>query len=404
MKILFISPVFPFSGGSGSEIRSHQIYAELKSFATVDVLSSHFLEIDEARLAQFREQHSHLGHIKVPRFFPFFLKNRALDDKLKRILVQGNYDFIVVRYYITAFGLGLFGHSRLVLDCDDCGLELMAQFLRKQREARHFALVRWAVVGLHYLGYRKLYRSNLARAHSALFAKASSRIEWRHNFHLLPNRISQTIVPARGTPADADQIPPKVLFVGLLAYPANFEGVDHFVDHIWPAVRRSVGNAVFKIVGGGLPPHLRTKWSTVAGIELCGFVKDIEAVYGDVLFSVSPVYQGSGTHIKVMESLLRGKTMVVTPMSHRGYEQTLVDGESILVAHTDARFSDLIVQLLQQPQWRAQLGASGRESVLKNHTTENSVPILNGLLQAAFTGAQVNPLPGPVDVAEAAQT
>jgi glycosyltransferase involved in cell wall biosynthesis len=383
MKVLLVTPAFPFRQGSGSEIRTHQVYRELCAMAQVDVLSCHFQDVDARKVSQFGGGERYRGHIRIGRYYPFYLRNQRLHPKLADLLREGRYDFVVVRYYSTAFGLGLFGRPELILDCDDCGLELMVQYQERMR-AGLFGWLTGAVSGLHALGYRHRYRSNLSRVRHVLFAKASSQLAWQDNFHLLPNRVSarDCVAPA----AVPDGQPVKILFVGLLAYPPNFEGVDRFIERVWPTVARLRPDTVFKVAGGGLPPPLREKWAAVPGVQLCGFVPDIEEAYADAAFSISPVYAGSGTHIKVMESLLRARTMVLTPMAQRGYEQVLRHGESLLVGETDAQFGEQVLRLIDDVGLRRGLAARGREQVLRHFAVENTPPVITPLLAPDATG------------------
>lgn len=364
-------------------MRSYQIYNDLREFATVDFVSCNAYEPDLEKRGAFGVNSACLAHIKVPGDFQFFLKNRKPHPAIQEIVGATDYDYIVVRYYITAYALGLFRYANLILDCDDCGLELMYQYLCRQKLQEPRWIIRNGIFWLHYQGYKRLYIKNLQHVRSAIFAKASRLLEWRANFHVLPNRISATT----GWRDDSDPAHHAgaiiILFVGYLAYRPNFEGVDHFIEQIWPQVVAAKPGTVFKIVGGGVPEALAKKWRAVGGIRLCGFVEHIDEVYGDVAFSVSPIYEGSGTHIKVIESLVRGKTMVITPMSHRGYEDTLAAGESVLVAHTDAQFSAAVIQLIDDPVLRRNLASVGRAQVMSRYVMENAPRMMRDLLMTS---------------------
>lgn len=54
------------------------------------------------------------------------------------------------------------------------------------------------------------------------------------------------------------------------------------------------------------------------GIKFFGFVKDLEAVYADCDFSIIPIRYGSGTRIKVIESISKGVPIVSTEMGVQG--------------------------------------------------------------------------------------
>lgn len=55
-----------------------------------------------------------------------------------------------------------------------------------------------------------------------------------------------------------------------------------------------------------------------SGIKFLGFVKDLEAVYAECDFSIIPIRYGSGTRIKVIESISKNVPIVSTVMGVQG--------------------------------------------------------------------------------------
>src|SRR5690606_26660298 len=127
MKILFIAPSLPVNNSSGGSIRSYQLYQELKSFAKVDVVTANSVGVSFPLLRAFKEENNHVGHVIISWQDYFFGIQNRLVGELNDILSQGNYDYVFIRYYNTAYRLGALKLKNLILDCDDCYLELLNQ-------------------------------------------------------------------------------------------------------------------------------------------------------------------------------------------------------------------------------------------------------------------------------------
>lgn len=366
MKVLFVTPHLPVNNGSGGSIRSYQIYQDLQKFSTVDVLCCNGTGLRHRDVVSFMKEHNYLGNVKIPWIIPWFKRKQKPTQKFRQFLSEQQYDYIVVRYYWSAFWLGLIGERNLILDCDDCALELETQKYLTCRGSILRALFKR--IGLFL--YKKRYVSDLEKIPVVVFSKRSNALVWRNNFAILPNKILPTHLPNAAAVLDSKAF--NILFVGVLGYGPNFTGLDKFIEHVWPVVLSKHPQTTLKVVGGGLRVKYREKWEQVRGVKLCGFVENIDDVYADARISISPMYAGSGTHIKVMESLLRSTTMVISKMAHRGYEDTLLSGESLYVVDNDDEYAEKICHLIENPDVRVRMGETGRKMILAHHTIKNN--------------------------------
>lgn len=74
----------------------------------------------------------------------------------------------------------------------------------------------------------------------------------------------------------------------------------------------------YVIAGKVAPADCVCHWSAVPGVEIFGFVEDLDSLYEESLAVVAPVFSGSGTCIKVQETGLRGRTVFAAPFAARG--------------------------------------------------------------------------------------
>jgi glycosyltransferase involved in cell wall biosynthesis len=391
MKILFIAPTLPINNGSGGAIRSYQLYEELKTFAQVDVMTADSMAVNSHAVQKFTANHNYVGHMDIPWQRNNYYKNIPLNETLKKITQTNGYDYIFIRYYNTAYWLGALALNNLVLDCDDCFIELTDQLLLTRKnviESMSLGIlelihekINLALAKLGFMYVIRKYVKSIAPIKHVIFSRKSERMQWQSNFTLIANKIAVMDNNKNDTALSVQNDEVKMLFIGVLNYAPNFMGLDHFIRKVWPTIIQSRPKAKLKIVGQGLAYDFIKVWENYHSIELCGFVENIDDVYADVDFSIVPVYAGSGTHIKVIESLMRGKTVVTAWFAHRGYEHSLLDEESLFVAKTDADYAKKVIELIDNPELREKMSAYGREQVIKHHAINASNFALKNLLK-----------------------
>jgi glycosyltransferase involved in cell wall biosynthesis len=111
----------------------------------------------------------------------------------------------------------------------------------------------------------------------------------------------------------------SVLFVGDLGYAPNTEGVEWFLKHVWPLVRSRVPDASLEIAGGR-PSERVSSANGHSGVVIHGFVPDLNPLYRIASVSIAPLRAGSGTRLKILESLAREVPVVSTSIGAFGIE------------------------------------------------------------------------------------
>ena len=178
---------------------------------------------------------------------------------------------------------------------------------------------------------------------------------------------------------------PRLVFVGNFMHPPNVDAALRLMDHIFPAVRARVPNAVLRIVGAHPPQELFARAG--AGVDVTGRVPAVEAlevvarpaavdrrVARLAVLHVRPLSPdetrdeelrlGGGMRVKVVEALAHGKAVVASPRAVEGLDVT--DGVHVALAERDEEFVSRIVALLESPSTRASLARSAREWAIAN--------------------------------------
>lgn len=366
-RILLVSPASPFSPQSGAQQRTALLHAALQQLGDVDVLlleptagPTRLVAPAPGILAHGLWQQRPLG---IGKFAPDAALNRALKENG---LDAGAYRVIVSRYLNPLSKLVVPSGVRTVVDLDDWGYHYSGRGLAfgPRLKSRYAA----------WLGRRQLGRFDA-------FFFVSPRDQARHpelRSAVLPN-IPYT-PPAEPFPQAASR---TLLFVGALWYGPNRDGIDRFLERIWPAIKTAEPEARL-LLAGAAPPAARRLWERHPDVSAPGYVDDLNATYRDAAFTVAPIYAGGGTNIKVVESLAYGRACVTTPHCANAFAGDLIDG--LDVASDDDAFARHCVRLLGDARLRQARIDRSREALAKVYSREAFMRQAAGLLEAGMTG------------------
>ncbi|MEE2937396.1 MAG: glycosyltransferase family 4 protein [Planctomycetota bacterium] len=159
----------------------------------------------------------------------------------------------------------------------------------------------------------------------------------------------------------------QVVFIGSMDWPPNVEGVHHFVNKIWPLVVRENPDARFQIVGRN-PSESVWKLAAIPGIEVTGTVKDTRPFLQSAAVSVVPVYSGSGTRLKIFESMAMMCPVVSSPLGAEGLD--VEHNQHVLLCEDDRAMATGINRLLTDPQEAHRISKHALELVRERFTTE----------------------------------
>jgi len=180
------------------------------------------------------------------------------------------------------------------------------------------------------------------------------------NIRVLPN-----IVPDRGQFDREIPIPgfKTILFVGALVYKPNREGLEYFIEQIFPLIRKYDPEVTLRIVGRSLPEH-QAKWSNLPNIEFLGTVDDIDPIIESSGISICPLLFGLGTRIKILEALSFGKPVVSTTIGAHGIG--IFEDSGLFRADTPELFASTCIKLLCDKKLLEEIYPKARSSVIGN--------------------------------------
>jgi len=170
---------------------------------------------------------------------------------------------------------------------------------------------------------------------------------------------------------------PILVFTGMMDYFANEDGVIWFSKYIFPRIRDAFPKVEFFIVGNN-PTNKVWALSEIDGITVTGYVDDIRPYYWMADICVMPLRIARGLQNKVLEAMATGNAVVATPNASDGIQ--CHNGEDILIADDEIKFSEEVISLLKNDARREQIGKKAFENISRNYSWEENMNKLENLL------------------------
>ncbi len=113
--------------------------------------------------------------------------------------------------------------------------------------------------------------------------------------------------------------PPRILFVGRLDYPPNFEAVEELATVHLPALRRAYPGLRATVVGEDAMGRMR-RFADVDGLDYLGRQDDLSRCYRESHVAFVPLRSGGGTRLKILEAFALGLPVLSTRVGAEGLE------------------------------------------------------------------------------------
>lgn len=146
-----------------------------------------------------------------------------------------------------------------------------------------------------------------------------------------------------------------IVFIGGFLHPPNADAVQFFLAEVWPLVRADLPDATFRIIGSHMPDSIRALAGE--GVEVLGFVEDLDPVFNHCLMTVAPLRYGAGIKGKVATSLGYGVPCVATTIAVEG--TGMENDREVLVADQPAAMAAAIVRLAREEELWDRLSRAG---------------------------------------------
>ena len=98
----------------------------------------------------------------------------------------------------------------------------------------------------------------------------------------------------------------------------NVEAMIYLRNTIWPLVRKELPEATLKMYGAYLPQQVQEMHQPSKGIQILGWVDDLDAVVQSARVCLAPLRFGAGIKGKLVQAMQNGTPSVTTPIGAEG--------------------------------------------------------------------------------------
>lgn len=339
-RILFVTPVDPFSNRSGSEQRSSLMLAALMELGLVDILI--LVEVAQKKEPEVVE----VNGIRVLKYYlcpsklilSRYRKKSQFTTYVEELLPSKlmDYDLIVGRYAWGISQLDIPDRPKTIVDLDDYRYRFDASGMP------NFKI--WKEAGRKTIGHL-LMRASIKRFDAAFVASERDLKEVKAFTKLKVMELPNVAPRFDGTLPGSKCDTLRVLFVGSLWYGPNVDGIEWFLHKVWPLVLTQTPAAQLQLIGAA-PELVRKRWECHRNVSAPGFVESLANSYAQSSVVVVPIHSGGGTNIKVLEALSMGRPCVVSDFVADAFFPRLLPGVHFRSASTPREFANQILATL----------------------------------------------------------
>jgi sugar transferase (PEP-CTERM/EpsH1 system associated) len=151
-----------------------------------------------------------------------------------------------------------------------------------------------------------------------------------------------------------------LVFVGVLNYKPNAEGITWFVQHVMGLLRRQLPDARLLIIGRHPTPRIE-ELAHQPGVEVIGSVPDVRIYLREACAAIAPLRIARGVQNKVLEAMACNRAVVCSTQAAQGLRAR--HEEHLLVADTAQQWVDHLYRVMTDTETRQRIATAARRQV-----------------------------------------
>jgi glycosyltransferase involved in cell wall biosynthesis len=167
------------------------------------------------------------------------------------------------------------------------------------------------------------------------------------------------------------------LFMGALGYYPNVDALLYFIKDIWSEILRRDSSLRLICAGSGATPSVRAI-KKERRVELVENPPDIRGIAARASVSIVPLRIGSGTRLKILDSMAMGLPVVSTTRGCEGL--SVEEGKHLLIRDNPEDFAEAVVEVLKDEQLWNGLRSNGFELIERHYRWDRVLEPLEGAL------------------------
>lgn len=151
----------------------------------------------------------------------------------------------------------------------------------------------------------------------------------------------------------------SLCFIGSLDWRPNIEGLDWFLQEVWPSMHVKFPNLKLHIAGRNTPYNIMSL--NLPNVKVHGEVESAIGFLGEHTALVVPLFSGSGMRVKILEGMALGNVVITTRLGLEGIDAK--HGEEVLIADTTQDFLDSVEKCINDQEMVKRISNSAKEFV-----------------------------------------
>jgi polysaccharide biosynthesis protein PslH len=156
---------------------------------------------------------------------------------------------------------------------------------------------------------------------------------------------------------------PHIIHIGTMYWPPNIDGINWFLDTIYPLIKLQVPDVRCTLIGSRPPDSIVQHSNTDRTLTVTGYVEDPLPFLEDASMMMVPLRAGGGMRVKILNALSQGIPMVSTTVGCEGIQ--VEHDRDILVADEPQAFAQACVRLLTDYNLNARIAQAGRQTAVR---------------------------------------
>lgn len=390
MRILFLTPRFPFPVVGGDRLKPFKILSHLgRHHQTTLVTFYQGQKLPD----EYREEIEKLGvelfviyldPIKAGlRTVPLTLfSNQPLEIAyynqpefgfmVEKLVQERNFDLAFAFFMRTAEYLKLLPLKKILM-AEDCRVLYQKRSYEESKNLKQKIIRYWE--------FKKLtsYEPKIVNYFDAVTFVTQNDIESMKQEN--PNGKYRLLTNGTDTeyfvPPENPKIRNGILFSGKLDIWANVLMIERIVKEIFPLIQEKVPDAKLKIVGSN-----PSRWIESLESDSISVHKNVPSMLpylqNSELF-LHPHSGGSGIQNKLLEAMSCGCPVVTTKTGIQGIP--VKNGESVLIGNTSEEMAEHSIKLLKDKDFAINIGNNARKVILDNLSWERVYKMLDELIE-----------------------
>lgn len=170
-----------------------------------------------------------------------------------------------------------------------------------------------------------------------------------------------------------------VVFTGNMSYPPNVEGALFLFNKILPLA--SAGDRPVRLLIAGATPVAALRALESEHIHVSGWLADIREAYLSSKVFLAPMLSGSGMQNKLLEAMAMELPCITTSLAANAIGAQ--HGQELYIADTEELMVKYLIELLENPQKRRDMGIAARNFVQTRFQWDATVKELTASWQKA---------------------